>query len=61
MATGRAVGTISVEYGMLRLKWRRGGFYWIELNGRGVRRGKTLLKAEELQPKFIDAMERAGR
>jgi hypothetical protein len=45
----------------LRLNCRSGGHYWIALNGRQVRRGKTLTKADELQPKFIDAMERAGR
>ena len=61
LRTERAVGIISLEYGMLRLRWRRGGFYWIDLDGHRVRRGETLRKAEELQPKFIDAMERVGR
>ena len=61
ITTGRAIGVISVEHGMLRLRCRNGGNYWIDLDGRRVRRGKTFLKAEELQPRFIDAMERAGR
>ena len=61
LRTERAVGIISLEHGMLRLKWRRGGFYWIDLDGHRVRRGETLGKSEDLQSKFIDAMERAGR
>jgi hypothetical protein len=59
--TERAAGIMSLEYGMLQLKCRSGGYYWITLDGGQVRRGKTLFKADELQPKFIDAMERAGR
>ena len=61
LRTERAVGVISVEYDMLRLRCRGGGNYWIEIDGGRVFRGKTFFKAEELQPKFIDAMERAGR
>jgi hypothetical protein len=61
LRTERAVGVIRVEYDMLRLRCRSGGKYWIEIDGGRVFRGKTFLKAEELQPKFIDAMERAGR
>jgi len=49
------------DQGMLRLTCRTGGFYWISLDGRFVLRGKMLFEADELQPKFIDAMERAGR
>jgi hypothetical protein len=61
LTTKRAIGVIEMENGMLRLKCRAGGNYWITLDGWQVRRGKTLIKADELQPKFIDAMERAGR
>ena len=69
LLTERAFGVISVEYGMLRVRCRSGGNYWIEIDsgywieidsGRTYR-GKTFLNAEELQPKFIDAMEHAGR
>ena len=49
-----------MEGDALRLKCRAGGSYWIGLDGREVRRGKTLAKADHLQPKFLDAMERAG-
>jgi hypothetical protein len=50
------------DQGMLRLERRGGGgFYWIELDGRRLFRGVQWLTADELQPKFIDAMERAGR
>ena len=60
LRTDRAVGGIKREYGMLRVRARRGVYYWIDLDGHRVIRGKTLLGADELQPKFIDAMERAG-
>ena len=46
---------------MLRLGCRNGGSYWVTLDGRRVFRGKALFEAAELQPKFGDAMERAGR
>ena len=49
------------DQGMLRLRCRRGGHYWISLDGSRVLRGRTLVDADELQPKFIDAIERAGR
>ncbi len=39
------------DQGMVRLECVRGGYYWISLNGASV----------ELQPKFIEAMEWAGR
>jgi hypothetical protein len=45
------------EQGMLRLERRGAGYYWVALNFSGAR----LFDANELQPKFIDAMERAGR
>jgi hypothetical protein len=51
----------AVDRGMLRYECKSGGFYWISLDGNRVLRGTTLSSAEELQPKFIDAMERAGR
>lgn len=60
LRTERAVGIISIEQGTLRLTCRSGGFYWIMLEDARVYRGKTFIKAHELQPKFIDTMERAG-
>jgi len=36
-------------------------YYWIALDGRRLLRGKSVFEADELQPKFIDAMERVGR
>ena len=58
--TNRALGVISQEYGMLRIRCRNGGSYWIRPDGRQTLRGRTLTKADELEPKFIHAMERAG-
>jgi len=46
---------------MLKLECTKGGYYWISLDGSRVLRGKAIFDAEELQPKFADAMERAGR
>ena len=40
---------------------RGGDYYWIALDGSQLLRGKLLSEADELQPKFIDAVERAGR
>jgi hypothetical protein len=51
----------AVDREMLRYECKKGGFYWISLDGNRVLRGATLSMAEELQPKFIEAMERAGR
>ena len=61
LATKRAVGIISMDHDRLRLKCRVGGYYWIDLDGRRVLRGMLLSGAEELQSKFVDAMERVGR
>ena len=61
LRTERAIGAIRVEYGMLRVRARKGVYYWIDRDGHRVIRGKTLLGADLLQPKFLDAMERAGR
>ena len=44
---------------MLRLRGRKCGNYWISLDGKRLMRGTQLFEAEELQPKFIDPMERA--
>jgi hypothetical protein len=49
------------DRGLLRLQCLSGGFYWIALNGKRVLRGARLPTADELQPKFTDAMERAGK
>ena len=50
-------GVIRVEYGMLRIRCRSGGNYWIEIDSGRTYRDKTFLNAEELQPKFIEALE----
>ena len=50
-----------IEHAMLRLASRKGGFYWISLDGGRLLRGADLFGAEELQAKFRDTMERAGR
>ena len=59
--TGRAGKHGVYDHGMLRLECLAGGFYWISLDGSRVLRGAKLFDAEELQPKFADAIERAGR
>jgi hypothetical protein len=59
--SGRAAKDIRYEEGMLRLQCLSSGFYWISLDGSQVLRGSTLTEADELQAKFRDAMERAGR
>jgi hypothetical protein len=59
--TGRAAKGIGTDEGMMRLQCLSGGFYWISLDGSEVLRGSTLEAADELQAKFRDAMERAGR
>ena len=59
--TGRATKGIGSDQGMLRLQCLSGDFYWISIDGSDVRRGSTLREADELQAKFTDAMERAGR
>jgi hypothetical protein len=59
--TKRAMRRGIYEIDMLRLTCRTGGHYWISFDGRRVLRGFLLSEAEELQPKFIDAMERAGQ
>ena len=58
--TRRAASIINVDHGMLRLGCRTGGWYWVSADGRRVLRGKVLFEADELQPKFADAMARAG-
>jgi hypothetical protein len=58
--TKRAAPLINVDHGMLRLGCLGGGSYWVSLDGRRVLRGEALSEADELQPKFGDAMERAG-
>jgi len=59
--TERAAKGIGSDQGMLRLKCLSGGFYWISFDGSEVLRGPTLREGDELQLKFIDAMERAGQ
>jgi hypothetical protein len=59
--TRRAGYSGVIDRDMLKLECLSGGFYWISLNGSRLLRGARLPTAEDLQPKFIDAMERAGR
>jgi hypothetical protein len=59
--TARAAPGSKLDRGLLRLACFAGGFYWISLDGSRMLRGIQLFDAEELQPKFIDAMERASR
>jgi len=59
--TNRAAKGVASDQGMLRLECLTGGFYWISLDGLGIRRGTALAAADELQAKFQDTMERAGR
>ena len=59
--TERAAKGIRSDQGMLRLECLSGGFYWISLDGVGDLRGSALPAADELQAKFHDTMERAGR
>ena len=61
LVTKRAIGTISTEHGKLRLRCLSGGYYWISADGHWVLRGFLLSEAEDLQPKFIEAMQCAGR
>jgi hypothetical protein len=42
------------------LRSTTGGFYWVDFNGAGVRRGAAITDTEQLQPGFVAAMERAG-
>jgi hypothetical protein len=58
--TDRAAKHGVFDRGMLRIECLGGGFYWIALNGSRLLRGARLPTADELQPKFIEAMERAG-
>jgi hypothetical protein len=58
---GRAGTGVQPDNGMLRFECLSGGYYWISFDGSQVLRGATISEAEELQPKFIEAMERAGR
>ncbi len=58
--TKRAGRLGRIDEGMVRIKCRKGGFYWISLDGLRVLCGRTFLRAQELQPRFIDAMERSA-
>jgi len=59
--TRRAGHNGVLDQGMLRLECKKGGYYWILLDGGRMLRGAKLFDSEELQPKFRDAMEHAGR
>ena len=61
ISTRRAGQNGVLDRGMVKLECTKGGYYWISLDGGRVLRGAQRFEAEELQPKFIDAMERAGR
>jgi hypothetical protein len=59
--TERAAKGVVSDQGMLRLECLSGGYYWVSLDGSDIRRGSALAAADELQAKFQDSMERAGR
>ena len=59
--TKRARHPGTLDLGVLRLKFKRGSYYWISLNGSRILSGAKLFNAEELRPEFTDAMEQAGR
>jgi hypothetical protein len=60
--TERAAKGSKLIHGMLRLECHNDvGYYWIALDGNRLLRGRWVSEAAELQPKFIDVMERAGR
>ena len=59
--TNRAGEHGVLDQGVLRLKCLKGGLYWISLDGGRILRGTKLFESEELQAKFRDAMEHAGR
>jgi hypothetical protein len=60
--TERAAKDSKLIHGMLRLERHSGkDYYWIALDGSRLLRGRWVSGAAELQPKFTDAMERAGR
>ena len=58
--TGRASSDVRLIGTWLRLRATAGNFYWISLDGALLLRGDTVDGAEELQPRFADAMARAG-
>ena len=60
--TERAAQGSKLIHGMLRLQCHGSeNHYWIALDGSRVLRGRWISEADELQPTFVDAMERAGR
>jgi hypothetical protein len=61
IGTRRAGHNGVIDQDMLRLECKKGGYYWISLDGSRIFSGAKLFDAEELQPKFAEAMERAGR
>lgn len=58
--TGRAVLPHETAHGFITLSGSAWGRYWISYDGTRLLRGVDFRTAEELQPGFIDAMERAG-
>lgn len=57
--TGRAANA-QAENGFICLKAKVGGFYWVSFDGFRLLRGEIFEDADELQPNFVAAMERAG-
>ena len=58
--TGRAEHPQRVG-NILRLERKAGGYFWISFDGRELRKGLTLVDAEELQDNFRVAMALVGR
>lgn len=59
--TGRAIAPMARVGSILRLGRRRGGFYWISLDGEQLSQGETLRDAEPLQSSFRAAMAETGK
>jgi hypothetical protein len=58
--SGRASSAEPVD-AYIRLTGKTRDHYFVAHDGSEVLRGETIEEADELQPGFVDAMERAGR
>jgi hypothetical protein len=58
--TDRAARGLKLRNRTLQFECLNGGYCWISLDGLQLYRGSAFLQANELQSKFIEAMEQAG-
>jgi hypothetical protein len=61
--TGRAIsrrGQLEIDGNFVRVDRVEGGFYWIARDGTRLMRGEEVDDLDELQPGFVQKMERAG-